>query len=165
MNLISSADLDWGIGYQNELLFRTRQDMQHVKELTTGNVIVMGRNTFFSLPGQKPLPNRINVVLSETDDFGRDDIVVCENIPALLAHLAQYDPASIFVFGGQSVYAQLLPYCNTAYITQYDTRRQHDAVLPRFSELPEWTLAERSAQKSEDGLQFTFDIYRRISPV
>lgn len=56
MNLISSADLDWGIGYQNELLFRTRQDMQHVKELTTGNVIVMGRNTFFRCRGKSRCP-------------------------------------------------------------------------------------------------------------
>jgi len=164
MNLISSADLNWGIGKDGQLLFRVSADMQNVKRRTTGKIIVMGRNTYLSLPGGKPLPNRTHVVLSEVDDFGRDDILVCTDLEALRKTLRSFPSEDIFIFGGQSVYEQLLPYCDTAYITQFHALKPHDTALPRLDRSPDWRLENRSERHTENGLEFSFDFYRRLGP-
>ena len=162
MNLIASVDLNWGIGRDGQLLFRVPADMQNLKRLTTGKIIVMGRNTCLSLPGGKPLPNRRHVILSEIDDFGREDLIVCASFNALRETLLAYASEDIFAFGGQSVYEQLLPYCDTAYITQFYAERPHDAALPRLDCSPDWRLERRSERQTENGLEFSFDLYRRL---
>ena len=63
MNLIVAVDNNWGIGKNNTLLFRLPQDLDHFKQTTIGNIVVMGSNTLKSLPKGKPLPDRTNIVL------------------------------------------------------------------------------------------------------
>ena len=63
MNIIVAVDDNWGIGKNNSLLFRLPQDLAHFKQITTGNIVVMGSNTLKSLPKSRPLPDRINIVL------------------------------------------------------------------------------------------------------
>mgnify|MGYP000983448610 CR=1 FL=1 len=73
MNIIASADNNWAIGKNNELLIRIPQDMKRFRQMTTGNVVVMGRKTLESFPNQAPLKDRINIVLTargkSADDF------------------------------------------------------------------------------------------------
>ena len=64
MKLIAAADKNWAIGKDGELLVRISEDMKNFSAITTGNVIVMGRKTLESFPGGKPLPNRVNIVLT-----------------------------------------------------------------------------------------------------
>ncbi len=167
MNLLASADLDWGIGNKGQLLFRVKADMQNVKNRTTGKVIVMGRGTFDSLPNGKPLPNRLNIVLTRSNLaqvalYPPEQLQIYADIPTLLQALKAFAPQDIFVFGGQSIYEQLLPYCNTAYITQFYARAPHDAALPRFDLSPAWRLSSRSERQCENGLEFSFDVYERV---
>ena len=100
MNLIASATLDWGIGFENELLFRVSKDMVQFRKKTTGNVVVMGRNTFLSMPNQKPLPNRVNIVLSSDESFSPEGVRMAHSLDELFAMLGEYDSERVFVIGG-----------------------------------------------------------------
>ncbi|HOV69379.1 MAG TPA: dihydrofolate reductase, partial [Clostridia bacterium] len=76
MKAIVNVDINWGIGYQGKLLMRIPEDMKFVRQTTLGKVIVMGRETFESLPGKKPLEGRVNIVLSKSADYEDTDITV-----------------------------------------------------------------------------------------
>jgi len=164
MNLVAAVDQNWGLGKDGKLLFRVLDDRLFLRRLTSGGVLVMGRRTFESLPEQKPLPGRVNIVLSSQADFHPPGVTVCRNLAALDALLADYPPQKMFVFGGASVYRQLLPRCKTAYITQFYAARPHDCRLPRLDRNPEWRLVQRSAQQASNrGLRCSFDVYSRTA--
>lgn len=162
MNLIASATLDWGLGYKNELLYHVRADMVQFRKKTTGGVVVMGRNTFLSLPGQKPLSDRVNVVLSTDRSFSPEGVTVVRSVDELLGVLGAYDPDRVFVIGGGSVYRTLLPLCDRAYITRFYATRAADAFLPDLDKAEDWQLQKRSVLHEQDGLYYTFDLYERI---
>lgn len=159
MNLIASAALDWGIGYQNGLLYRVSKDMVQFRKKTTGNVVVMGRNTFLSMPGQKPLPNRVNIVLTRDRTFAPDGVTAVHSLDELFDVLKDYDSKTVFVIGGAMLYETLLPYCEKAYITRFWAKKQADRFLPDLDKADGWRLHKRSAVQQQDGLLFTYDLY------
>ncbi|MBQ7545571.1 MAG: dihydrofolate reductase [Clostridia bacterium] len=161
MNLIASATLDWGIGYGNELLYRVSADMVQFRKMTTGGVVVMGRNTFLSMPNQKPLPNRVNIVLSRDPSFAPDGVTRACGLNELLHLLRGYDHERVFVIGGGAVYGELLPYCNRAYITRFYAKKPADTFLPDLDAADDWRLAKRSVLHEQDGLFYSFDLYER----
>ena len=162
MNTIVSVDLNWGIGYNNDLLFHVREDMLYFKRMTVGKVVVMGENTFYSLPNQKPLKDRINIVLSDKKDLNIEDVVVCNSLDELLEQLKQYNTEDVFIVGGQAIYALMLPYCNIAYITQFYANAVADKYFPNLAASAEWNLIEKSEPVENSGLTFTFDTYKRV---
>lgn len=161
MNLIASATLDWGIGFENNLLVRVSKDMVQFRKKTTGNVVVMGKNTFLSMPNQKPLPNRTNIVLSTDKSFSPEGVIVVRSVDELLETLKSYDTERVFIIGGAAVYETMLPYCDKAIITRFHVRKTADRFLPDFDADPDWTLTERSTMYEQDGFTYTFDLYTR----
>ena len=83
MNLIAAVDLNWGIGYNCELLEKIPEDMKYFKEKTLGKVIVMGRTTFESLPNKKPLEQRINIVLTKNKNYNCEGVILCYSLEEL----------------------------------------------------------------------------------
>ena len=69
MILLFAVDTNWNIGYKGALLVKISNDLKRFKKLTTGNIIIMGRKTFESLPGRKALPNRVNIVMTRDKDY------------------------------------------------------------------------------------------------
>ena len=161
MNLIASATLDWGIGFENELLFRVSKDMVRFRKMTTGNVVVMGRNTFLSMPNQKPLPNRVNIVLSADRSFCPDGVILARSLEELLEILKAYDSERVFIIGGAAIYALLLPYCDKLYITRFYKTKKADRFLPDLDKSSDWHLQKRSTLHEQDGLYYTFDLYTK----
>jgi len=164
MNLIVAVTANWGIGCENDLLFKISEDQKYFRRTTTDKVVVMGHNTLKSLPGSKPLKNRTNIVLSRDASLKIEGVTVCNSIPHLLETLQTYDPADVFVIGGGAVYTALLPYCNKAYITKFQASPPADTYLPNVDELPDWKLVEESEVKEVDGLKFIFTLYERTIP-
>ena len=162
MNTIVSVDHNWGIGYKNDLLFHVPEDMRFFKSMTTGKIVVMGEKTFYSLPNQKPLKDRNNIVLSDNPTLRIEGVTILNSLDELLSHLEQYESADIFIIGGQAVYELMLPYCSAAYITQFNARAKADKHFPNLSKSKEWKLANRSAPVESKGFTFTFDRYERI---
>ena len=160
MKAIVCVDKNWGIGSNNDLLYHIPADMKFFKEHTMGNVVVMGLATLLSLPGQKALPGRTNVVLCDDLSWSAPDVTVCHSIPELLETLKQFDTDSIYICGGASVYAQLIPYCDTAYVTKVDAGdKAAEKFFPNLDEREGWKLKERSDKQESNGYTFTFDTY------
>ncbi len=162
MILIASAGLNWEIGFNNELLFYAPDDLKFFKSQTIDNVVIMGRRTFESLPGQKPLKNRDNIILSSDENLQIDGATVYHSVEELLDAVKDIKDKKIFVMGGASIYETLLPYCDTALITQFYAEKEADRFLPNLSKSPEWTLQSRGDVQNYEGLRFSFDVYKRI---
>ncbi|MCL2456438.1 MAG: dihydrofolate reductase, partial [Defluviitaleaceae bacterium] len=120
MNLIAAVSSDWGIGFENNLLFHIREDLIYFKKMTTKKICVMGYNTLISLPDSKPLKNRTTVVLSRKKNLKIDGAIVCDSLESLDAVLSEFDERDVFVCGGEKIYSQLINRCKTAYITKVD---------------------------------------------
>lgn len=162
MNAIVSVDINWSIGRDNDLLFHVPRDMQYFKSMTIGKVVVMGEKTFFSLPNQKPLKDRVNIVLSDKSDLQIEGATVCNNLDELFHEIQRYDTDSVFIIGGQMIYELMLPYCSKAYVTQFYAEESADKHFPNLAKNDEWKLVRRSAPQRDKGLVFTFDEYTRV---
>lgn len=168
MKLIAAVDREWGIGCRGELLARVRADLRYFRQLTEGCTVILGSKTLATFPGGRVLGNRTNIVLSTRADFCPDGAVVVHSVGELAAILPQYDPDRTFVIGGASIYRQLLPLCDTAYITKLDKSFEKDAYLPDLDADPAWECVDigeeqlsDAATDSEGGLRFRFCKYER----
>lgn len=149
MQAIVAVDLDWGIGYNNTLLFHNPEDMARFRRITDGCVVVMGRKTFESLPDRKPLPNRINIVMTRDQNFSENDVLVAHSIEELDKILCKYDTDDVYVIGGQEIYELLLDRCEGAIVTKVNTRVLHvDSYFPNLDTNPDW-----------EEVTYTFPIY------
>jgi dihydrofolate reductase len=140
LNLIVAVDLNWGIGHAGGLLVSLREDMKRFKDMTIGQVVVLGRKTLATFPGGKPLPGRTNVILTHQPDFSADGAIICHSLDALISLLADYPDESIYLIGGSSLYEQLLPYCRLAYVTRIKSQYPADAFFPDLDQMPGWHL-------------------------
>ena len=162
MKAILSADLKWGIGKDGKLLQRVPEDMKRFAAMTTGKVVVMGRETFESLPGQQPLKDRLNIVLSKSAEYDCEGLVVCRSVEELFLKLVGYAAGDVFVIGGESVYTQLLPYCSEAYVTLFEKEFDADRHFPDMDSLSNWFLVSRSETHSYKDLNFCYVKYVNV---
>lgn len=161
MNIIVAADLGWGIGKSGDLLYSIPEDMKFFRTMTSGKTVIMGRATLESLPGGKPLPKRRNIIISRTLD-SVEGAEVCKTPDEVAKLVSDTPPEDVFVIGGESVYRDMLPFCDTAYITRIEARRDADRHLVNFDELSGWEIAEKSEKKTtDDGIDFAFVTYKR----
>ncbi|HIV11626.1 MAG TPA: dihydrofolate reductase [Candidatus Pullilachnospira stercoravium] len=161
MRLIVAVDKNWGIGKNNDLLVSIPSDKKFFRQETTGKVVVMGRKTLESFPGGLPLKNRTNVVLTRNAGYRAKDTVIVHDIPELLEELKKYPSDAVYVVGGGTVYEELLPYCDEAYVTKIDFAYEADTYFPNLDQMPEWEMVEESEEQTYFDLEFTFTRYER----
>ncbi len=161
MKAIVNVDNNWAIGLGDSLINHIPADMKFFKEKTTGNVVVMGRSTFMTFPGPKALPNRVNIVLTTDESWSAPDVVVCHSIDELFEQLKRYDTNTVYVIGGSSVYEQLLPYCETVYVTKVDTSKPADKFFPNLDNMNDWELVYEGEEQEHKESKFRFTTYRR----
>lgn len=161
MNIIVNVDKNWAIGCGNKLLVHIPSDMKFFRAMTTGKVVVLGRRTLETFPGGMPLRNRTNIVLSANPDYRVKGATVCHSIEELLEELKQYDSKEIFIAGGDSVYRQLLPYCDVAHVTKVDRAFEADAWFPNLDQMPEWRITADSDEQTYFDLEFRFLKYEK----
>ena len=135
--------------------------MKNFSAITTGNVIVMGRKTLESFPGGKPLPNRVNIVLTHEKDYNGKGAIVVHSEEELWEELSKYDTDSIFVTGGESIYRMLLPYCDTAHVTRIDFAYEADSYFPNLDEDEHWEITAESEEQTYFDLEYQFVKYER----
>ena len=169
MNLIVAVDAEWGIGYQGDLLARIRADLMNFKALTLGKTVIYGSNTLATFPYGRPLKNRKNIVLNPSSDFIVEGATTAHSIDELLLTVKDDDPDELFVIGGASIYRQLLPYCNKAYVTKFEKVFPKDVSIPNLDESDEWKCISVGEQQlsdpsvdSEENLAFRFVLYQRV---
>ena len=143
MNLIAAVDLNWAIGRGGDQLCYIPADLKRFQALTTGHPVILGRKTLATFPGGRPLKNRRNLILSSDRNTSADS----------------------FVIGGESVYAALLDWCDTAYITKIGQAWEGaDAFFPDLGAGPDWEMAEEGEPQEHAGIPFRYVTYRRRKP-
>ena len=162
MNVIVAADKNWGIGKNNQLLVSIPADMKMFREETSGKVVVMGRKTLESFPNGLPLKNRTNIVITKNKDYDAKGAIVVHSIEEALEEIKKYPTEDVYCIGGDSIYEQMLPYCDTAYVTYVDYEYAADTFIPNLDEMPdEWEMVEESEENTYFDLEYYFRTYKR----
>ena len=159
MNIIVAVDDNWGIGKNNSLLFRLPQDLAHFKQITTGNIVVMGSTTLKSLPKARPLPDRINIVLWP-DGEDVDGAIVVRSLEELFEKLGKFQTDNIFIIGGAMLYKTMLPYCQKAYVTKVFANGEATLHFENLDINPDWTIDSREDTVEDNGYTIQYYIYK-----
>ena len=132
--IISIIAKNRAIGWQNKLLYDIPEDMKHFKETTTGHVVIMGENTFHSM-NDRPLPNRVNIILTKNENFSAENCLVAHSIEESIKLAEAQNKGEIFFIGGGMIYNQSLPFADKLYLTVVDDEpTQADTFFPDYSE-------------------------------
>ena len=161
MNLIVAVDRNWAIGNKGQLLVSIPNDHKMFRRETLNKVIVYGRKTLETFPLAQPLDRRTNIILSRNPAFHVNGAVVVHSIEELLEELKNYASEDIYIIGGESIYRQMLPYCDTAHVTMIDYAYQADAYFPNLDQDPEWEITADSEEQTYFDIPYTFVRYSR----
>lgn len=150
ISIIAAVAKNRAIGFENKLIYWLPNDLKRFKQLTTGHTIIMGRNTYDSLP-KGALPNRRNVVLSTTVK----ELPGCDVFPTLDDALKSCAPdEDIYIIGGASVYRQALPLADRLCLTEIDdTPAKADTFFPDYSD---WIVDKREAHAKDERHAFDY---------
>ncbi|MBR2937568.1 MAG: dihydrofolate reductase [Oscillospiraceae bacterium] len=159
MELIVAVYDDWGIGADGTQPIALSADRKFFRETTRGAMVIVGRKTLADFPGGRPLPNRVNVVLTR-QDITIDDVVICHS-PEEAVELAKTAQRAM-VIGGGSIYEQMLPYCDTAYVTKVHARPESDTFFPNLDADPRWEMSQVLQSGEENGVVYEMCLYKRI---
>lgn len=150
ISIIAAVAKNRAIGFKNKLIYWLPNDLKRFKALTTGHTIIMGRNTFLSLP-KGALPNRRNIVLSRS----AKEFPGCEVFPSLeeaLNHCAKDE--EVFIIGGASVYKQALAVADRLCLTEIDdTPAEADTFFPPYDD---WKEESREAHETDERHDFAY---------
>lgn len=164
MNLIAAVDNNWGIGYKNELLVRIPEDQKWFRETTTGKAVIMGRKTLESFPNKRPLKNRTNIVITRDKNYQVEGAIVVHSIDEAIEAAKDFSDEDIYVIGGESIYRQMLPFCDVAHITKIDYEYQADAHFPNLDQEVlngAFKITETSDERTYFDLIYEFIKYER----
>lgn len=161
MNLVVAVDKNWAIGNKGQLLVHIPEDMKNFRRLTEGHTVILGRKTLATFPNGKPLKNRENIVLSRKNIEPKEGMRVAGSLEELLEAVKEYKDEEIYVIGGSSVYEQLLPYVDTAYVTYIDYVYEADAFFPNLDLDEAWIMTETSEEQTYFDVEYYFRKYER----
>ena len=163
MKAIAAVNLKGYIGKSGGLMYSIKEDLAFFARTTKGKTLVMGRKTLLSLPGGKGLKGRTNIVLSRSmtqEEAAERGVLLARDVKGLFEMLSErLIPAEdTFVIGGGEVYALLLPYCDTLYITRILSEETGETKFPDIT--PDFILTEGEVMTSGT-LRYRFDTYVR----
>jgi len=163
-------DSNYGIGKDGRLPWNLPSDLKHFKEITSivnnpsqKNAVIMGRKTWESLPIRfRPLPGRVNLVLSKQEQFNLPaGVLASANLTDALTQLTTNDIENIFVIGGAQVYAEAIehPSCDKIYVTHVKGDFHCDAFFPPLSR--QFIPISATEELHQEGISFHFSEYLR----
>ena len=158
MDLIVAVYDDWGIGKDGTQPIALSTDRKFFRETTRGAMVIVGRRTIDDFPGKKPLPGRVNVALTRSNDE-IPGFTVCHS-PEEAAELAK-NAEKTMVIGGGTVYRQMLPMCDRAYVAKVHVTPESDTFFHNLDEDEDWELSEVLQSGEEDGIAYEMCLYKR----
>ena len=161
IKLIVATDLNFGIGKEGNLLFKIPEDLRLFKQLTTGNIVLMGRKTFESI-GCKSLSDRINIVISSTKKYENEGVIAFDNLETAVEYSKQnFSDKDLYIIGGGKIYEQGIKYADEIILTKYN-KLYEDAdtyfpvdIMDNFSE------TEAIMEGSYEGIEFKTSVFKR----
>jgi dihydrofolate reductase len=164
ISLIAALDRNGVIGKGSELPWKLSTDMRMFKERTTGKAVLMGRKTFDSVG--KPLPNRLNIVVTRDTAFQFPGVEVAHTLEEGLRIARDRDYSTLFVIGGGEIYLLALPHAMEMVLTFVEAEVEGDVFFPEI----DWTLWQEVHEESheageKDEHPFTLRVYERKTPL
>ncbi|WP_068596172.1 dihydrofolate reductase [Vaginella massiliensis] len=154
ISIVVAVSSNHVIGKNNQLLWHLPDDFKHFKNITTGHPIIMGRKTYESIG--RPLPNRINIVVTRDQQFCADGIVVAFSLKAALEKALALDD-EVFVIGGGELYRQVIDMADKIYLTEIHHEFDGDTFFPELDE-NNWEEISRAHHDKDEKHQYSFDI-------
>lgn len=179
MREIVNVSENWGIGKDGDLLIYLKPDMKFFRETTKDAVVIMGSTTLESFPGNAPLKNRINIVLTDDDnkilptsyealkadkEAGKTtELIIVHSIDEAIAEAKKYEPerGEAFVIGGATIYRIMLPYCDTCLVTINNCKREPDTFFTNLAESGEWEMTEEGELQRFEDIEYRFTTWKR----
>ncbi len=154
LTLIAAIAQNNCIGKKNALPWYLPEDLKRFKKLTTGHTVLMGRKTWESIPAQhRPLPKRINIVITRQADYPLPEGVL--RYGSIAEAIAAHPNQTIFVIGGAEIYNQTIAHADTLEITEIHRIVDGDAFFPAIDPA-HWKETAR-----EDHPEYSFVTYER----
>ena len=158
---IVHADKEWGIGKGNDMMFSLPKDMKFFRETTMGHTVVMGGNTLRSFPNQKPLKNRVNIVLSRGQVC--DECIFVRDFEELKTELKKREKEEIYIIGGGVMYREMLPYCHKVLITKVEAVGGAEVFFPNLDENPNFICVDEGEPIDDNGHIIRFTTYENLA--
>ncbi|GAB3263821.1 type 3 dihydrofolate reductase [Larkinella harenae] len=160
ISLIAAVAENGVIGRDNDLVWLLPDDFKYFKQTTSGHPILMGRKTFESLG--KPLPNRLNVVITRNANYQPEGTIVVDSLDKALEEARKTGIAEAFVIGGAEIYRQAIPFADRLYLTEVKASFEGDARFPDFNQ-SDWEELSRRPHPADErhAVPFDFVIWER----
>ncbi len=159
MELIVAVYEDWGIGADGTQPIALSADRRFFREVTRGATVIAGRKTVADFPGGKPLPGRENILITRKGgEF--PGFTVCTSPEQAIEHTKT--APKVMVIGGGSIYKQMLPYCDKAYVTKVHCKPASDTYFPNLDGDAQWELSEVLQSGEENGIAYEMCLYSRV---
>ena len=163
LSIIVAMAANRAIGRNGDLIWHNSRDLKQFKKITSGHTVVMGYKTYLSLPNQKALPNRRNIILSSRLDKAPEGFEVVRSIPEALELVKDED--EVFIMGGGMVYEQFLPFADRLYLTRIGKEFEADTYFP-YINFDEWELVDLEVIDDDENVDYDyrFEIWERPTP-
>ncbi len=158
MDCIVAVYDNWGIGAEGTQPVALTADRKFFREITRSAAVIAGRKTVLDFPGQKPLPGRENIVLTRKD-MEISGFTVCHSPEEAAEYTKSME--KVFVIGGGSIYCQMLPLCQRAYVTKVHCTLACDTFFPDLDANPQWKLTRILQSGEENGIFYEMCLYEK----
>lgn len=150
ISAIAAVGRNRELGKNGDLIWRIKEDLGRVRDLTMGHPIIMGRKTHESIG--KPLPGRVNLVVTRDPSYTADGCVVVPSVTMAIEKASLLDQDEIFIFGGAQIYEAALPYTDRLYLTEIDAEDPDaDTFFPNYEMFSKIVECEH---RSQDNLSY-----------
>lgn len=153
ISLVVAASQNNAIGKNNQLLWHLPNDLKFFKNTTWGMVVIMGRKTYESV--DKPLPGRINIVITRKPDWKAEGVVTANDLQDALKKAADTNCKEAFVIGGGEIYKWAFSIADKIYITRVYATLEGDTFFPTINEA-EWKLVSNEDFNKDEKHQYDY---------
>lgn len=162
LSLIVACANNHVIGLANRMPWHVPADLKYFKQTTLGKPVIMGRKTWDSIG--RPLPGRLNLVVSRQSELQLDGAEVCASLEAAIERADSWareqGVSELMLIGGEQLYRQALDRAERVYLTRVDLQPEGDAWFPEL-DMTQWELVGSNSLQPEDGTAVTFEVYQR----
>lgn len=154
INIIVATSENNVIGRGNDIPWYIPKDLEHFKKLTTGNTVIMGRKTYESLPKEyRPLPNRVNIVITRDKSYQAKGCLVVNSLEEALRK--SDNNREIFIIGGGQIYREGLKFAERIYLTKIHKNIEGDTYFPKLNKF--WKLVDEEEKSGFSFLTYIYD--------
>jgi dihydrofolate reductase len=157
ISIIAAIGENNELGKDNDLIWHLPNDLKFFKSVTSGHTVLMGKNTFWSLP--KVLPNRTNIVITHSDEEFPKEVVIYNSIESFMSDYRDKDE-EVFIIGGASIYAQFIDKAENLYLTEIEASYPDASVyFPKFDK----NDYDKSivGENNDNGISYKHVLYKR----